>query len=205
MKSYEALIILPTQLVGDTTQSGKNIFEDLIKKHDGKIVSTTELGKRLLGYTVKRQKEGNVISSALGNAEFDEDVREVRVESNSRDVQRVEVGAFVYGRVALVKDAVVVITMARAEKNGKSRKIFDSSATINIARVSQEYVRSLDEYFKVGDYVKARVTDVNSYGVDLATNEPGLGVIFSRDEVIQSLVAGPEQFAVKKTVSHGHY
>ena len=62
MKQYEVLIICPTQLSGDPTRSGKSIFEDLIKKYEGKIVSCTELGKRLLGYAVKRQKEGNFIS-----------------------------------------------------------------------------------------------------------------------------------------------
>ena len=148
--------------------------------------------------------DGNVVAAALGNVQFDEEGREVHVETKAKQVQPLEVGSIVYGRVAFVKDAVVVITMARAEKDGKPTKIFDSSATINISRVSSEYVSSLDDYFKIGDYVKARVMDINTWGVDLATNEKGLGVIFSRDQVVQSLVAGQEQFAVKKTVSHGH-
>ena len=62
MKLYEALIIFPGQLPGDSTQQAKTLFEELVKKHQGKIVSHTELGKKFLGYTVKKQKEANLIS-----------------------------------------------------------------------------------------------------------------------------------------------
>lgn len=149
--------------------------------------------------------EGNVISSVMGNSNFDEENREAHVHQLGRHVNGIESGDIVYGRVILVKDAVVVVAMALAEKDGKSKRIFDSSATINISRVSTQYVRSLGDFFKVGDYVKARVLDVNTYGVELATNEKGLGVIASRDHIIQKLVAGNEQFAVKKNMGPSHH
>lgn len=144
--------------------------------------------------------EGNVLSAAIGSAAFDEQAREVHVQTRGKSVHTLEAGSIVFGRVILVKDSVVVVGMAHAEKDGVKKKIFDTSATINIARVSSEYVRSLGDYFKIGDYIKARVVDVNSYGVELATNEQGLGVIFSRDQIVQKLVAGGEQFAAKKIV-----
>ena len=62
MKSYEALIIFPAQFLGESLQDRKNIFEDIVKKHEGKITNRNELGRRPLGYTVKKQKEGSFVS-----------------------------------------------------------------------------------------------------------------------------------------------
>ena len=38
------------------------VMRGSFKKHEGKVVSRTELGRRSLGYIVKKQKEGNVVS-----------------------------------------------------------------------------------------------------------------------------------------------
>ena len=62
MKTYEALIILPSQFTVEGHQDPKHVFEELIKKHNGKVLNRTELGKRLLGYSVKKAKEGYVVS-----------------------------------------------------------------------------------------------------------------------------------------------
>ena len=63
MKTYEALIIFPSQTLVEGLQGGgKNGFEEVIKKHEGKVVSRTELGKRFLGYPVKKAREGYVVS-----------------------------------------------------------------------------------------------------------------------------------------------
>ena len=61
MKTYEALIIFPLQAGSDLFQEGKSPFEEALKKHEGKIVSRSELGKRLLGYSVKKANEGYLV------------------------------------------------------------------------------------------------------------------------------------------------
>ncbi|MBI4394572.1 MAG: 30S ribosomal protein S6 [Candidatus Omnitrophica bacterium] len=63
MKAYEALVIFPSQNMGEALQSGgRNAFEELVKKEGGKVLSRTELGKRLLGYTIKKAREGYFVS-----------------------------------------------------------------------------------------------------------------------------------------------
>ncbi|MBI1977815.1 MAG: 30S ribosomal protein S6 [Candidatus Omnitrophica bacterium] len=61
MRSYEAVVIFPTQIPGEAIQEGKSAFEEVLRKQEGKVLSRTDLGKRFLGYTVKKQKEGHVI------------------------------------------------------------------------------------------------------------------------------------------------
>ena len=58
MKQYEALVIFPSQAASELLQGGKGAFEEVVKKHEGKILSRSELGKRFIGYSIKKAKEG---------------------------------------------------------------------------------------------------------------------------------------------------
>ena len=62
MKTYEILVIYPFQTTGEGHHDPKNVFEEIVKKHEGKVLNRTELGRRLLGYVVKKSKEGHVVS-----------------------------------------------------------------------------------------------------------------------------------------------
>ena len=62
MNTYEALVIFPSQGVIDVLQEGKNPFEETVKKCEGKILNRTDLGKRPLGYKVKKANEGHFTS-----------------------------------------------------------------------------------------------------------------------------------------------
>lgn len=59
MKKYDALVIFPPTVTG---LDGKNSFEELVKKNGGNIIHRTEMGKRFLGYPVKKSKEGYVVA-----------------------------------------------------------------------------------------------------------------------------------------------
>ncbi len=142
--------------------------------------------------------EGNVIASTPGVASFDEDAREVNVKPVGKDLQGIEVGTIVIGRVALVKDAVVILNIGYAEKDGKRRRIHDTSAALGVARVAREFIRSLHDHFKVGDFVRAKVTGVTPYSIEVSTNEKGLGTIVSRDQVIKATISGREVFPVQE-------
>jgi len=62
LKTYEALVIFPSQTALEGHQDPKNSFEEIVKKHEGKVLNRTELGKRLLGYPIKKSKEAYVVS-----------------------------------------------------------------------------------------------------------------------------------------------
>lgn len=65
MKTYEALVIFPFPSAGELHQVGKDTFEEVVKKHEGTILNRTELGKRPLGYPVRKAREGYVASFAF--------------------------------------------------------------------------------------------------------------------------------------------
>ena len=101
--------------------------------------------------------QGNVVSSMSGEALFDEDAREVHVSPSIKS-QGIDVGSIVLGRVSLVKDAVVILAIGYAEKDGEPRTIHDASAVLGVARASRDFVRSLKEHYQIGDLVRAKVS-----------------------------------------------
>ena len=60
MKTYEALVIIPPQLAGEALDRSKSIFEEAVKKHGGSITNRIEIGRRPLGYIIKKTKEGHL-------------------------------------------------------------------------------------------------------------------------------------------------
>lgn len=58
LETYEALVIFPSQAAAEPLSEGKNAFEEAVKKHEGKILNRSELGRRLLGYVIKKSREG---------------------------------------------------------------------------------------------------------------------------------------------------
>jgi len=59
VRTYEGLIITPIAGAAGTKDESAN-FESLVKKHGGNVLSRNDLGKRFLGYTVKKTKEAYV-------------------------------------------------------------------------------------------------------------------------------------------------
>ena len=136
--------------VAEEFESGKNTFED---------------------------EEGNITSTLTGIALFNEQEKEVSVAKKGHKAIPLDVGSTVLGSVALVKDDVVILHVFDAKKNGERRVIRESNAALGISKVSQEYIRSLNDKFKIGDIVKAEVWEITPYSLEITTNKPELGVI----------------------------
>ena len=117
-------------------------------------------------------KNGQVLATNVGIAEFDETNKEVRIKGHS--VEEISEGDIVYGQVNLVKENTAVAQLLFSEK-GKKITGF-TTATLQIRNVSNEYVTELRRIIKIGDIIKARVIVKNEFGVDLTTKDKGLGV-----------------------------
>jgi small subunit ribosomal protein S6 len=58
LRTYEAVVIFTPQIAGEALVQGKNIFEGVLTKQGGKIINAVDMGKRVLGYIIKKMKEG---------------------------------------------------------------------------------------------------------------------------------------------------
>ena len=120
---------------------------------------------------------GNVYSNTIGVSSLDSLRHEASVEKISREVKIVERGCIVLGVVAMVKSSAALIDLKEAELNGERRTVHNKNASIAVFNIQNSFAKSVDEFFRIGDLVRARVLDVTPYGVELETKAPDMGVI----------------------------
>jgi exosome complex component CSL4 len=118
-------------------------------------------------------EKGKIKSKLIGIAEFDENKKEAKIKGKS--IREIRQGDVVIGEAMLVKESSAVIELLTAENNKKITGI--KTAQLPIRNVSTEYVSELRQKIKIGDIVRAKVTQATPLVIDLATNETGLGVI----------------------------
>ncbi|MBI3307126.1 MAG: 30S ribosomal protein S6 [Candidatus Omnitrophica bacterium] len=61
MKSYEGTFIFPPDQSTDLQKTQVQQLEDLIKKFKGTIANKSEFGKKPLGYTIRKFREGYLV------------------------------------------------------------------------------------------------------------------------------------------------
>jgi exosome complex component CSL4 len=101
----------------------------------------------------------------------------VKVIERVKGLQLMDVGSIVIGRVLIVKDSIVIVHLLQAEKNGEKRVISNPFGLLFISNVSKKFIKDLSNEFKIGDIIKAKISNITSYSVELTTSFPELGVI----------------------------
>ena len=61
MRTYEGLFIFPVEEKGKSFDEREKAVQAVIKKHGGSVGQKTDLGKKALGYIVKKNKEGRLL------------------------------------------------------------------------------------------------------------------------------------------------
>ena len=61
MKSYEGYFVLPPDATIDMRKNQIKALEEMVKKFQGRVIQKTELGRRFLGYPVRKFKEGYAV------------------------------------------------------------------------------------------------------------------------------------------------
>ena len=114
---------------------------------------------------------GLIKSSTLGNGVLDNTTKEASVQGN--EIQTIAVGDIIIGLVTNVKENNVLIEI-RSVEGGK--KVTVSNAQIPIRNISNKFVSRTRDFFRIGDVVRAKVSQIDEYGIDLDTIGKGFGV-----------------------------
>lgn len=122
-------------------------------------------------------RDGEIYSNSVGVPEFDFDQRKVRVKA-IKEIKGLKKGDIVLARVLFKRKNMVGVEILSVESREKERIVFPKKqAVILIRDVSNKFVKNLDNEFKIGDIIRAKVVLNEKFAVNLKTNEPGLGVI----------------------------
>jgi len=123
------------------------------------------------------ENDGSLFSDSIGQRTLDEQKHEANVQRFTNDVKILDKDCVVIGIVSLVKMHSVLLDIKQGQKNGQKRTVHDRNGSIAVFNISQSYVKSTDEMYRIGDIVKARVLEVTPYGIELESKAPEFGVI----------------------------
>ena len=120
---------------------------------------------------------GTLISAVAGEVDRDESNHKINVHSTIKTPPKLKKGDIVLGQIDGVRDSICFIDMVR--KLGDLERTLPTSAsgTIHISNVSNDYIESMQDQFRIGDIVRVRVKDVSKEDVDLTTEGKSLGVV----------------------------
>ncbi|VVB99192.1 Exosome complex component Csl4 [uncultured archaeon] len=121
--------------------------------------------------------DGGILASTIGLKALDNGGHEASVKRLTRQVRIMERGCIVHAIVNSIKTNAALVTILDAEKDGEFRTVHNAMASIAVFNIDTQYIRGIDEMFRAGDIVRARVMEVTPYGVELTTKEPQLGVV----------------------------
>jgi len=108
LRKYEALIITQVKPSREGVQGEQAAFEEAVRKQEGKIVGHTDLGKRTLGYRVKKMREGQMTI-------YDFELIPAKVESLKRILHRSD--DILRFMVTSKPEAALTRTKPRAKQN----------------------------------------------------------------------------------------
>ncbi|MBN1940983.1 MAG: exosome complex RNA-binding protein Csl4 [Candidatus Diapherotrites archaeon] len=121
-------------------------------------------------------ENGDIFADSCGKKAEDTRLKEISI-LKPKSIVPLKVGSIVFGKVMLVKQNSVVLSLLLHKDENSRQAMTHTSGMIPVRNVSRDYVKNLRDYFKIGDLVKAKVSAVSPMGIDLRTNEPDLGVV----------------------------
>ena len=137
------------------------------------LVSEEEFSPKANAYS----SEGEVYAQAAGMTAFDTKNRTVSVQA-MKEVSSLKDNDIVLARVTFKRKNMAAVEIFLVESaNGKRVVITRRQAAILIREVSTGYIKDINDEFRIGDIVRAKVSMVKKFAINLKTNEPELGVI----------------------------
>ena len=120
--------------------------------------------------------EGFIKSATSGNVSINLKNKEISVISKSGGPLLLQNGDIVYGQIRDLRGQRALIDI-QAKKDCDREFALPYRAAIHISQVKQGYLERLNEAFRIGDIIEAKVVKVMGDNVDLSTVDDECGVI----------------------------
>jgi exosome complex component CSL4 len=125
------------------------------------------------------EEDGKVYAAWLGEAVLDTQDFTARVRPVTKTPVTLHEGDVVLGVVDDTRTSMAIVDV-RARADQPWREIAgDTNGTLHISKVSEDYVSSMDDAFKRGDIIRARVVGTDP-SLQLTTKDKHLGIVKSR-------------------------
>ncbi|KPU63061.1 RNA-binding protein [Thermococcus sp. EP1] len=126
------------------------------------------------------EENGELYAARAGRVKIDLEKIEISVEPITDTPPLPQVGDTVIARVIEVKPQAAIVQLLKIEGRKGYREIATSKlAGIHISQVREGYVESMNNEFKIGDIVRAKVLTNEKSPIQLTTKELDLGVVYA--------------------------
>lgn len=116
-------------------------------------------------------EDGKIFAANIGKRVVDPQKHLALVEGKT--LPSLKVGQTVFGEVTTMKKNIVVVMVSKI--NGQ-KGILSEKTMIYVSNISESYVEKPEDYFAIGDIVKAKVIKIEPGMIDIST-KGGLGVV----------------------------
>ena len=119
-------------------------------------------------------ENGRIYSAITGQLEIDRAKREIYIQSKTHQPLLPKVGDIVIGKVTNVQEKTMMMRIVQIGNKWLSTSF---TGIMHISDSSPSYIRTMDDAFKVGDVVRAKVISTKNREFHLSTQSDNLGVI----------------------------
>lgn len=125
------------------------------------------------------EEDGAVFAARIGIADLDRGEFEASVRPGTTIPALLQPDDLVIGRViGLRKSFAIVRIEAKADEPTRPLNV-GSNATLHVAKISRDYLERIEDAFRIGDVVRAKVLEAKP-AVQLTTKASELGVLLAR-------------------------
>jgi exosome complex component CSL4 len=125
------------------------------------------------------EENGMVYASQIGEPVLDAEEFMARVEPKTTTPATLEERDLVIGRVSSLKKSFVSVDVEAKADEPHRELASEDRGTLHISKISQDYVDQIEDAFRIGDLIRAKVIDTDP-SVQLLTKDDELGVLLAR-------------------------
>ncbi len=124
------------------------------------------------------EEGGDVYASVVGEPRYDQERYTVRVDASMKQPRMNVVNSIVYGRISQLYDNYAVVELFPYSTKRYRLVPPSSFAMLRVSSVRRGYVKSMRDEFGVGDWIRAKISDIKErFYVNITTEGPKFGVI----------------------------
>lgn len=125
------------------------------------------------------EEDGMVYAAQIGEATLDAEEFMASVDPMTTTPATLEEGDYVIGRVVSLKKSFASVEVKARTDEPHRELASEDRGTLHISKISPDYIDQIEDAFRIGDLVRAKVIDTEP-SVQLLTKDDGLGVLLAR-------------------------
>lgn len=125
------------------------------------------------------EDDGMVYAAWIGEAHLDPEEFTAEVRPRTKTPATFEEGDLVIGRVVSLKKSFASVEIKAKAAEPDREPVSEERGTLHISKISRDYLDQIEDAFRIGDVIRAKVIEVEP-AVQLLTKDDELGVLLAR-------------------------